>query len=144
MAFRFKIIISIAWSLALFLMPGCVSYQMIKSVDGAPVEPATDELVIGTTTLGEVLARFGGPDAVVELKRKNLLLYQRILYRERNITIGIPVMGEMGGPSADLSARGGLARYDTLALFFSPHDILSDVVFERGSHRPFLKTLLYE
>ncbi len=138
--FHFKIIIlSLAVSTLLFF--GCVSYQMIKSVEGAPVVLPDSTLLVGKTTLEDVLSRFGAPDKVMELAGKNLIIYERTLYRENTFTIGIPIMGELGGPSADLSARGGLAQHDTLALFFTPDNILCNMVFEKGSHSPYLKTL---
>jgi len=117
---------------------------MIKSVEGSPVASPGRTLLVGRTTLEDVLSRFGAPDQVMELEGKNLILYERTLYRENALTIGIPVMGKLGGPSADLSARGGLVQYDTLVLFFTPDDILCNVAFEKGSHRPYLKTLLSE
>jgi hypothetical protein len=121
---------------------GCISYQMIKSVEGTPVASPNGIVLVGKTTLGDALSLFGVPDQVLELEGKNLIIYERILYRENALTIGIPVMGEIGGPSADLSARGGLARYDTLALFFTPDDILCNIVYDKGSLSPYLKTLL--
>jgi len=140
MDFRFKIIILLG-GISIFLFVGCVSYQMVKSVEGSPVISPGTTLVIGKTTLYDVLFRFGAPNQVIEMEGRNLILYERILYRQNALTIGIPVMGEIGGPNFDFSARGGLTRYDTLALFFTPDHILCDMVCERGSHRPYLKSL---
>lgn len=139
--FRFKIILLLVPVTIIFFC-GCISYQMIQSVEGTPVASPNGTVLVGKTTLGDALSLFGVPDKVLELKGKNLIIYERILYHENALTIGIPVMGKIGGPSADVSARGGLIRYDTLALFFTPDDILCNIVYEKGSLSPYLKTLL--
>lgn len=143
MGSRFRISLVLALLISATLFPGCVSYKIIKSEEGLPVSPPGDTIQVEKTTMGEVLSLLGAPDKLAVLDGKDLLIYQRALYRENSLSLGIP-LGEIWGLSMDISAHGGLFWYDTLALFFTPDGILRDIVFEKDSCRPFLKTLWTE
>ena len=114
---------------------------MIREVDGNDVPPLSDQLQVGVTELKQALKIYGAPSRIIELNGKNLLIYEKSVFRQNNISVGIP-LSDFSGKSIDFSAYGNLTRYDILALFFSPDNILSDVVYEIGSDRPYLKTLL--
>jgi hypothetical protein len=112
-------------------------------MEGREIVLPGDTLQVGKTTLHEALSLLGAPDQVVELNGKDLLVYQRAVLRQNRVSLGIPV-ADVWGARADLSAYGNLARYDTLALFFTPDGILRDMAFEKGSVQPYLKTLFKE
>jgi hypothetical protein len=144
MDFRFKTIPGlIPIVIAAIFVSGCISFEMIKGIEGSPVTPPGDNLQVGKTTLEMVLLLRGAPDRLAEMEGKDLLIYEQALYRDNRISVGIP-LGDISGPNIDLSAYGTLVRYDTLALFFSPDGILRDIVFEKGSVRPYMKTLFPE
>ncbi|UCH00203.1 MAG: hypothetical protein JSU78_07240 [Deltaproteobacteria bacterium] len=143
MGSRFRISLVFALLISATVFPGCVSYRILKSEEGLPVSPPGGKIQVEKTTIGEVLFLLGAPDKLAVLEGKDLLIYQRALYRENGLSVGIP-LGEILGPSIDIAAHGGLFRYDTLALFFTPDGILRDIVFEKDSSRPFLKTLWTE
>lgn len=139
--FRISLVFALLISATVF--PGCVSYRIFKSEQGLAVSPPGDKIQVEKTTMGEVLMLLGAPDKLAALEGKDLLIYERALYRENGLSVGIP-LGEIFGAGIDIGAQGGLFRYDTLALFFTPDGILRDIVFEKDSSRPFLKTLWTE
>lgn len=139
--FRISLVFALLISATVF--PGCVSYRIFKSEEGLAVSPPGDKIQVEKTTMGEVLMLLGAPDRLAVLEGKDLLIYERALYRENGLSVGIP-LGEIFGAGIDIGAQGGLFRYDTLALFFTPDGILRDIVFEKDSSRPFLKTLWAE
>jgi hypothetical protein len=144
MDFRFKIIrILIPLLISGIFISGCISFEMVKGIEGSPVTPPGDTIHVGKTTLETVLLLLGAPDQLAEMEGKDLLVYEQALYRDNRISVGIP-LGDITGPNIDLSAYGTLVRYDTLALFFSPDGILRDIVFEKGSDRSYMKTLFPE
>jgi hypothetical protein len=135
--------------LALFIYPfivcslitGCLSYRVIKAVEGRSVSTIFEEFQIGTTTLQEALEALGAPDQVAELEGKDVLIYRRSLLSNSGLSFGIP-LSDIWGPSFDFSAYGELVRYDLVLLFFTPEGILSEIASEKGSRYPYLKTIL--
>jgi hypothetical protein len=117
------------------LLLGCVSFRFVRGVEGREVVSPGNELQVGKTTIGEVLLLLGAPDKLAELEGKDLLLYERLVLQEN---------ADIWGASIDLSAYGTLIRYDTLAFFFTPEGVLQDMVFEKGSNHPYLRTLFTE
>ena len=125
------------------LITGCVSYRVIKAVEGRSVSNIFEEFRIGTTTLQEALEELGAPDQVAELEGKDVLIYRRSLLSNSGLSFGIP-LSDIWGPSFDFSAYGELVRYDVVVLSFTPDGILSEIASEKGSHYPYLKTMLSE
>ena len=64
-----------------------------------------------------------------------------LLYQESGLSLGVPVLDVAVGGGVEISAAGGLARYDTLTFWFNPQGTLQDIVFEKASDRSYLKTL---
>ena len=120
-------------------LTGCVSYRFMKAMEGRVVPPIPEECQVGKTTLKEALETFGAPDQVVELEGKDVLIYRRSFLAESGLSFGIPIADIV---SFDFSASGSLARYDLLLLFFTPDGILREIVSEKGSEYPYLKTIL--
>ncbi len=125
------------------LITGCVSYRVIKAVEGRSVPNIFAEFQVGTTTLQEALQTLGAPDQVAELEGKDVLIYQRSLLFNSGLAFGIPLT-DIWGPSFDFSAYGELVRYDLVLLSFTPDGILSEIASEKGSCYPYLKTILSE
>jgi len=123
------------------LVTGCVSYRVIKAVEGRSVSKIFEEFRVGRTTLQEALQTLGAPDQVAELEGKDVLIYRRSLLFNSGLSFGIPLT-DIWGPSFDFSAYGELVRYDLLLLSFTPDGMLSDIASEKGSHYPYLKTIL--
>jgi len=125
------------------LMTGCLSYRVIKAVEGRSVPNTFAEFSVGTTTLQEALQTLGAPDQVAELEGKDVLIYRQSLLTNKGLSFGIP-FSEIWGQSFDFSAYGELVRYDMVVLSFTPDGILSEIASEKGSHYPYLKTMLSE
>jgi len=125
------------------LMTGCVSYRVTKAVEGRSLPDTPSEFRVGTTTLQEALQALGAPDQVAELEGKDVLIYQQSLLTNSGLSFGIP-LSEIWGQSFNFSAYGELVRYDVVVLSFTPDGILSEMVSERGSRYPYLKTMLSE
>ncbi len=125
------------------LLFGCVSFQFFRGVEGREVVPPGNEVQVGKTTLCDVLLLLGAPDKVAGLEGKDLLLYERVVLHKNRLSLGVPVV-DIWGAGLDFSAYGTLVCYDTLALFFTPDGVLQDMVFEKGSNRPYLRTLFTE
>jgi len=123
------------------LITGCVSYRVIKAVEGRSVSNIFEEFRVGTTTLQEALEALGAPDQVAELEGKDVLIYRRSLLSNSGLSFGIPLT-DIWGPGFDFSAYGELVRYDLVLLSFTPEGILSDIASEKGSRYPYLKTIL--
>jgi hypothetical protein len=122
------------------LMTGCVSYRVIKAVEGRSLPDTPSEFRVGTTTLQEALQTFGAPDQVAELEGKDVLIYRRSLLSNSGLSFGIP-LSDIWGPSFDFSAYGELVRYDVVVLSFTPDGILSEIASEKGLRYPYLKTM---
>jgi hypothetical protein len=140
MDFRIKSLLVSIMILANVLLPGCVTYQISKYVEGDEVTVPNEPLEVGTTTLEEALSVLGAPDEVAKVGLENLLVYERALLYRNRIKVGIP-LSELIRGNLSVAAYGTLVRYDSLALFFNTEDILSHKTFEQGSSHPYLKTL---
>ena len=123
------------------LLTGCVSYRLIRGTEGRPIPPVSEECQVGKTTLQEALETLGAPDQVAELEGKDVLIYRRSLLAQSGLSFGIP-LADIWISSFDISAYGRLVRYDLLLLFFTPDGILTEIVIEKGSQHPYLKTIL--
>ncbi len=123
---------------------GCISYQYERRVEGLEIKEPGDAFLAGQTTIGDVLSSLGAPDGIHSLDNTDLLIYRRSLYQESGLSIGIPVFEVAIGGSAEISARGGLTRYDTLTFWFNSQGTLQDVIFEKASDRSYLRTLFSE
>jgi len=123
------------------LITGCVSYRVIKAVEGRSVPDIFAEFLVGTTTLQEALEALGAPDQVAELEGKDVLIYQQSLLFNSGLSFGIPLT-DIWGSGFDFSAYGELVRYDLVLLSFTPDGILSEIASEKGSRYPYLKTIL--
>ena len=132
------LVISMPILIAGRLLGGCVTYQVVRSLEGTDFVAPGDEFQVGKTTLEDALALLGAPTTVVELKGQDLLLYQKTVMRQKRLSVGLPVLDALG-TSISFSASGGRANYDTLALFFTPDRILRQVVFEKGTNHPYKK-----
>ena len=131
------------FSICLFIvaiqLTGCVSYRFMRAVEGRLVPPIPEECHAGKTTLQEALEMFGAPDQLLELEGKDVLICRRSSLAESGLSFGIPMTDML---SFDVSASGSLACYDLLLLFFTPDGILREIVSEKGSEYPYLKTTL--
>jgi hypothetical protein len=144
MGFRFNVSLVFIMGLVVgIILPGCISYQFVRQLRGAEVMPPDNTLKAGKTTLGEVLSIYGAPDNLEALGGDDLLIYERTLYGNSGLALGIP-FSDFSFITPEISARGRLERYDTLALFFTPDGILREMVYTKGSSYPYLKTLLEE
>jgi hypothetical protein len=144
MDYRFSVtVVLVMVFMAGIILQGCISYQFVRQLQGAEVMPPDTMLKAGTTTLDDVLSLYGAPDKLYVLGDEDLLIYQRIIHGNSGFTFGIP-FGDLPFINPEISASGGLGRYDSLALFFTSERILREIVYTRGSGYPFLKTLLEE
>ena len=125
------------------LFSACLSYRFVRAVEGDEVVPPGDAFELGKTNLGEVLSVLGAPDKVAELEGKDLLLYERAVLQDSRLSLGIPLL-DISGANVDLSGYGTLVRYDRLWLLFTPDRILRQMMFEKGSSHPYLKTLFVQ
>jgi hypothetical protein len=142
MAYRSKFALTLIFALASGLyFCGCISYQMIKRLDGDGFRLSGNELRIGDSTLKTALLKFGAPDQLISIQGRDVLLYRRIVFRQNRLSLGIPVFDTVNR-GVDFSVVGGLESYDTLALFFTPDKILRQIIVEKSADRPFLKTML--
>jgi len=137
----FKIFPFVMYPFIVSLITGCVSYRVIKAVEGRSVPTIFEEFLVGTTTLQEALQTLGAPDKVAELEGKDVLIYQQSLLSNSGLSFGIPFT-DIWGPSFNFSAYGELVRYDLVFLSFTPDGILSEIVSEKGSRYPYLNTIL--
>jgi hypothetical protein len=123
------------------LLTGCVSYRFIRGTEGKSIPSVSEECQVGKTTLQEALETLGAPDQVGELEGKDVLIYRRSLLAQSGLSFGIPLTDILIS-SFDISAHGTLVRYDLLFLFFTGDGILTEIVIEKGSQHPYLKTIL--
>ena len=140
MDFRLNSLLISIIVLANVLVSGCITYQIAKYVEGDEVVVPKEELVVGKTTLEEVLLVLGAPDKVAKVGEENLLVYERALLYRNRIRVGIP-MSELIRGNISMAAYGTLVRYDSLALFFDTEGILSHKTFAEGTSHPYLRTL---
>ena len=123
------------------LVTGCLSYRVIKAVEGRSIPHIFAEFRVGTTTLQEALEALGAPDQVAELEGKDVLIYQQSLLTNSGLSFGIPLT-DIWGSGFDFSAYGELVRYDLVLLSFTPEGILREIASEKGLRYPYLKTIL--
>jgi len=144
MVFPFKIFPFVMYPFIVgSLITGCVSYRVIKAVEGRSVPNIFAEFQVGRTTLQEALQTLGAPDQVAELEGKDVLIYQQSLLSNSGLSFGIPLT-DIWGPGFDFSAYGELVRYDLVLLSFTPDGILREIASEKGSRYPYLKTIFSE
>jgi hypothetical protein len=144
MGFRFKASLVFVMGFAVgIILPGCISYQFVRQLRGAEIMTPDNTLKTGTTTLGEVLSIYGAPDNLEVVGGEDILIYERTLSENSGLAFGIP-FSDFTFFNPELSARGRLGRYDTLALFFTSDGILREIVYTKGSSYPYLKTLFEE
>lgn len=122
-------------------LSGCLSYQYERRVEGIEVEDPGAAYPLEKTTIKDVLSSLGAPDEVLSLDNTDLLIYRRSLLQESGLSLGVPVLDVAAGMSAELSARGALARHDTLIFWFGPQGRLQDMVFDKASDKSYLRTL---
>jgi hypothetical protein len=139
---RFTMLVGV--SLSLICLSGCLSYQYERKVVGVEISDPGDTYSLGKTTIGDVLLDLGAPQQVHSLDDSDLLVYQRSLYQESGLSLGLPALEVLAGGSIDISASGALTRYDTLTFWFNSQGTLEDVVFEKSSDKPYFKTLFPE
>jgi hypothetical protein len=140
--FNHRLVILAVVGSVILSLSGCLSYQYERRVEGIEIsDSAADAYPLGKTTLSEVLLSLGAPDEVYSLNNSDLLVYQRSLIQESGLSLGVPILNVTMGGSIDISATGALTRYDTLIFWFNPQGMLEDIVFEKASSRPYLKTL---
>jgi len=113
-------LLAVLWVLA---GEGCLSYRMLREVTGSPVEPPSEALRIGSTTLKEALAAYGAPSRIVGLEGRDLFVYERSVFSQNSIAFGIPVT-DFAGSSISFSGYTNLTRYDILLMVFTPEGIL--------------------
>lgn len=118
---------------------GCISFRIEKIKDGADVPPTPAQFMVGETTLSEVLAYYGAPAQIVEMKGHFALHYQKAIYRGGHFSIGIP-LGDVAKVSPSLSSMGDLSRYDTVVFVFTPDGLLDNMKYENGTSRPLWNT----
>ncbi len=140
MAFRSRLIATLSLLLIPLLLAGCITYQLLGGVEGGAVSYPSDRLVVGKTTLGEVLVLLGAPDKVGRVDEGDLLIYQRAVLKRNQLSLGIP-LADIWRLGIDLSAYGSLVRYDRLVLLFTPEGILSGAAFEKSSSHPYWKAM---
>ena len=143
MGYHFKHRFTMLVGICIFLvcLSGCLSYQYERRVEGTEINDPGDAYPLGKTTIGDVLSRLGAPQEVHSLDNSDLLVYQRSLYQESGLSLGIPVLDVVAGGRIDISASGALTRYDTLTFWFNSQGTLEDIVFEKASLRPYFRTL---
>jgi hypothetical protein len=139
--FNYRLVALVLVGSVILSISGCLSYQYERRVEGIEINDPIDAYPLGKTTLSEVLLSLGAPDEVYSLDNTDLLVYQRSLIQESGLSLGIPVLDVAMGGSINISATGALTRYDNLILWFNPQGTLEDMVFEKASSRPYLKTL---
>ena len=125
----------------LFSLSGCLSYQYERRVEGIEIKDPGEAYPLGETTIDDVLSTLGAPHEVHSLDNTELLVYQRSLFQENGLSLGIPVLDVAAGLGVEISATGAETRYDTLTFWFNPQGTLQDIVFEKASGRSYLKTL---
>ena len=122
---------------------GCLSYQMVRGVDGAGFITPGNELQVGEATLQTALSKLGAPDKLLTIEGRDVLLYQKTVFRQNRIALSIPAF-DVWRRIVDLAVYGGLESRDTLALFFGSDRILRQVVVEKSADRSYLKTIFKE
>lgn len=143
MAFHFKTVAILAVILWLPLcLSSCLSYQILREIDGSKIVLPEGFLEVGVTTLADTLTQCGAPREVQSLNRYIALKYQRTITRSRRLSLSLPFYNTFN--AYDISANGGLSKSDTLILVFTPQGTLNHYTYEQESQDPFFKTLFQE
>lgn len=143
MVSRFKIVATLTLFIWLpFCLGGCLSYQILREIDGSEVILPEKPLKIGETSLADVLYRCGAPREVRSLNQYIVMIYQRTVTNTRRLSLGLPFYNTLRG--YDISANGGLSKSDSLILVFTSQGILNHYIYEEESQDPFLKTLFQD
>lgn len=133
----------ILWAMTLLLLGqilyGCISFRIEKVNDGAGVQPLPQEFVVGKTTLTDVLASYGAPANILDMKGHFALHYQRAFYRGGNFSLGIPLTDVLR-VSPMLNATGNLQRYDSAVFVFTLDGVLSEMNYAKGTRHPLWET----
>ncbi|MFA6413443.1 MAG: hypothetical protein WCW53_12165 [Syntrophales bacterium] len=124
---------------ASLVLGGCLSLRIDKVTDGAEVKPLPREFAVGKTTLAEILASYGAPSDIVEMKGHFALHYQRSFYRGGQLSFSVP-LSDVLKTSPKLDATGNLLRYDAAVFILTPDGILSEMTYENGIARPLWNT----
>lgn len=128
----------------LTVFSSCLSYRFTRRVQGVSVQQPQGLFAVGQTTLADVLTTLGAPDTIVKVDDRDLLVYERSIFHQNRFSLGIPLMDVAVGGSVDVSASGGLTRYDSLAFFFGGDGVLTQVAVQEGSASPYIRTLFQD
>jgi hypothetical protein len=120
------------------LLAGCVSLQVQKVRRGAAPAAPGASFAPGTTSLQDVLTRWGAPDEVVDLEPDVALHYRHTLQRGAEVSVGIPLK-YVWMPNPSVEARSSLLRHDTAVLIFTAAGVLKDLRYERATDRPLMQ-----
>jgi len=133
----------ILWAITLLLLgqilSACISFRIEKVNNGADVQPLPQEFVVGKTTLTDVLASYGAPVGIVDMKGHFALHYQRVFYRGGNLSVGIPLTDVLR-VSPTLNVTGNLQRYDSALFVFTLDGVLSEMSYAKGTSHPLWDT----
>jgi len=124
---------------ASLILGGCLSLRIDKVTDGAEVKPLPQEFAVGKTTLADILASYGAPSDIVDMKGHFALHYQRSFYRGGQLSLSIP-MSDVLKTSPKLDATGNLLRYDAAVFILTPEGVLSEMTYVNGIARPLWNT----
>jgi len=130
------------WAMTLLLLSqfyGCLSFRIEKVNIDAEVQPLPQEFVVGKTTLTDVLASYGAPVDVVDMKGHFALHYLRTFYRGGSLSLGIP-LADVLRVSPTLNATGNLQRFDSAVFIFTLDGVLADMSYARGTSQPLWET----
>jgi hypothetical protein len=124
---------------ACLILGGCLSLRIDKVTDGTEVKPLPREFAVGKTTLADILASYGAPADIVDMKGHFALHYQRSFYRGGQLSLSIP-LSDVLKMSPKLDVAGNLLRYDAAVFIFTPDGVLSEMTYENGIARPLWDT----
>lgn len=125
-----------------FCIGSCLSYQILKQIDGPEVVLPRQKLEVGVTSLEDILRQCGAPRKIQSLNQHFALIYQRTVSNNRRLAMSIPFYYTFRG--TDISANGGLSKFDLLILVFTDQGILDHYIYAEDSHNPFFKTLFQD
>ena len=121
----------------LFCLGLCGCLRIDKVVIDAEVKPPPQEFAVGRTTLADVLASYGAPAEILDMKGHFSIHYQRAFYRGAYFAVSIPLTNTF---QASFNANGNLQRYDMAVFVFTPEGILSDMTYAKGTNHPLWST----
>jgi len=121
------------------ILHGCLTFRIEKVNNDAKVQPLPQEFVVGKTTLTDVLAAYGAPVDIVDMKGHFALHYQRAFYRGGSLSLGIP-LSDVLRVSPTLNATGNLQRFDSAVFVFTLDGVLSEMNYSQGTNHPLWDT----